>query len=373
MSHLLDRHTLGAISLKNRVVMAPMTRARNADCVAGPHNATYYGQRAGAGLIVTEGTPVSPDGQGYAFVPGIWSDEQVAGWRGVTDRVHERSGRIFAQLWHVGRLSHTSLQPNQQQPVSASETPADGAMTFAFDDSGTLGFLPVTPPRALTVDEIAGVTADFADAGKNADTAGFDGVEIHGANGYLFEQFFNPNSNVRTDHYGGSIENRSRFALETVDQLIDALGDSTRVGIRLSPFSQTFNMQPYDEAEETYLYLGQELATRNLAYVHINDQFPDGNRIVSKDFLARFRTAYPGTIILAGGLDQQLAENYVAEGLIDLAAFGQPFISNPDLPERFRNDWALAVPDRDTFYGGGLEGYIDYPDYNQALVAPADA
>ncbi|MCF8568763.1 alkene reductase [Gordonia sp. HY002] len=345
-----------------------MTRARNADCVAASHNATYYGQRAGAGLIVTEGTPVSPQGQGYAFVPGIWSDEQVVGWRGVTDRVHERSGRIFAQLWHVGRLSHSSLQPGQQRPVSASETPADGVMTYAFDHSGGLGFLPVTPPRALTVNEIESVTAEFANAAKNADSAGFDGVELHGANGYIFEQFFNPNSNVREDQYGGSIENRTRFALESVDHVIAAIGDSARVGIRLSPFSQSFDMQPYDEAEQTYLHLGQELAKRNLAYVHINDQFAGGNRVVSKDFLAKFRAAYSGSVILAGGLNQQLAEDYVAEGLIDLAAFGQPFISNPDLPERFRNNWELAVPNKDTFYGGGLEGYTDYPDYGRVSV-----
>ncbi len=243
MTQLFDTYQLGELVLENRVVMAPMTRARCVDTVANSDTAEYYRQRAGAGLIVTEGTPISPEGQGYAYVPGIWSGEQVSGWRTVTDAVHSEDGRIFAQLWHVGRLSHISIQPGRQRPVSAGAAPAHECKTFAFSDAETDGFVDVSDPRPLSTEEVGRVTRDFAGAATNARTAGFDGVELHGANGYLFEQFLNPSTNTRADHYGGSIRNRTRFLLEAVDAVIEAIG-SIRVGIRLSPFSELFDMLP---------------------------------------------------------------------------------------------------------------------------------
>lgn len=367
MTRLFDTYPLEELTLGSRVVMAPMTRARCADTIPTEQTAEYYRQRAGAGLIVTEGTPISPEGQGYAHVPGIWSDEQVAGWRTVTDAVHGRGGKIFSQLWHVGRLSHVSLQLGQQLPVGAGCVPAREGKTFAFTDNGTVGFVDVSRPRALSTDEVDRVTRDFAGAAVNACDAGFDGVELHGANGYLFEQFLNPATNARTDRYGGTIHNRARFLLETVDRVIGAIGPS-RVGIRLSPFSELFDMPPYGEAADTYLLLASELSRRPLAYVHLIDQLPEGHRILDAEFLRAFRAAYDGTVILAGGMTRELAENLIADGLIDLAAFGQPFIANPDLVERLENGWPLATPSQTSYYGGGAEGYLDYPAFDPATV-----
>ncbi|MGY0500335.1 alkene reductase [Nocardia sp. FBN12] len=367
MTRLFDNCRLGGIVLRNRVVMAPMTRARSVDTIAGAVTAQYYRQRATAGLIVTEGTPISPEGQGYAYVPGIWSSKQVAGWRRVTDAVHDEDGRIFAQLWHVGRLSHTSLQPGRQRPVGAGAAPAHGGKTFAFADDGTAGLVDVSTPRPLSTQEVGRVIRDFVCGATNASDAGFDGVELHGANGYLFEQFLNPSTNTRTDHYGGSIRHRARFLLETVDRVSEAIG-STRVGIRLSPFSELFDMPAYAETASTYLYLASELSRRDLAYVHLADQLPAGDRVIDVDFLTAFRAAYRGAIILAGGMTRELAEDLMARNVIDLAAFGQPFIANPDLVERLQNGWPLTTPDRDSYYGGGAEGYLDYPRFDPASV-----
>ncbi|MFC9790113.1 alkene reductase [Rhodococcus sp. NPDC127528] len=367
MTRLFDNFRLGDIVLRNRVVMAPMTRARSVDTIAGAVTAEYYRQRATAGLIVTEGTPISPEGQGYAYVPGIWSREQVAGWRGVTDAVHNEEGRIFAQLWHVGRLSHTSLQPGRRHPVGAGAAPAHEGKTFAFTDDGTVGFVDVSTPRPLSTQEVSRVARDFACGATNAREAGFDGVELHGANGYLFEQFLNPSTNTRTDHYGGSIRHRARFLLETVDRVSEAIG-STRVGLRLSPFGELFDMPAYAETADTYLYLASELSRRDLAYVHLVDQLPSGDRLIDVDFLAAVRAEYRGTIIFAGGMTRELAEELAAKNVIDLAAFGQPFIANPDLVERLQNGWPLTTPDRDSYYGGGAEGYLDYPRFDPATV-----
>ncbi|WP_068166391.1 alkene reductase [Rhodococcus phenolicus] len=367
MTRLFDQYRLGDIVLRNRVVMAPMTRARSVDTIAGAHTAEYYRQRATAGLIVTEGTPISPEGQGYALVPGIWSREHVAGWRTVTDAVHNEGGRIFAQLWHVGRLSHTSLQPDRQRPVSAGSAPARECKTYAFVDDGTIGFVDVSTPRPLSTEEVDRVVGDFACGATNANDAGFDGVELHGANGYLFEQFLNPSANTRTDRYGGSIPNRARFLLEAVDRVSEAIG-STRVGIRLSPFSELFDMPAYSETADTYLYLASELSRRNLAYLHLNDQLSAGGRAVGTEFLTEFRAEYPGTIIFAGGMTRELAEGLIEKNLIDLSAFGQPFIANPDLVERMQNGWPLTEPDPNSYYGGGVEGYLDYPRFDPATV-----
>ena len=367
MTWLFDTHRLGDLVLGNRLVMAPMTRARCVDTVPTVETAEYYRQRATAGLIVTEGTPISPEAQGYVHVPGIWSPTQVAGWRTVTDAVHDEGGRIFTQLWHVGRLSHTSLQPDGRQPVSAGAVPAPESKIFAFDDDGNVGFVDVSDPRPLSTEEVARVIDDFARAAINADVAGFDGVELHGANGYLFEQFLNPATNTRSDRYGGSFTDRARFLLETVDAVIDALG-STRVGIRLSPFSELFDMPAYTEAAETYLHLASELSRRDLAYVHLIDQRPGGGRLLGTDFLASFRARFRGTIIVAGGMTQEYAEELIERDLIDLAAFGQPFIANPDLVARLQNGWPLTAPDPSTYYGGGAEGYLDYPRFIPATV-----
>lgn len=367
MPSLFESFRLGEVAIPNRLVMAPMTRARCVDTIADSLTAEYYRQRATAGLIVTEGTPISPEGQGYAYVPGIWSEEQAAGWRKVTDAVHERGGRIFSQLWHVGRLSHISLQPDRQQPIGAGAVPATDGKTFAFDDDGTVGFIDVSSPRPLSTDEVGRVSRDFVEAAANAMSAGFDGVELHGANGYLFEQFLNPATNTRADRYGSSIENRTRFLLETVDAVIDRIGPN-RVGLRLSPFSDLFDMPAYSEATETYLHIATELSHRSIAYVHLIDQMPGGERILTGDFLAAFRDRFQGTMILAGGLTQESAEELLARDVIDLAAFGQPFIANPDLVERMQNGWPLNEPDPLTYYGGGVEGYVDYPEFAPSAV-----
>jgi N-ethylmaleimide reductase len=364
---LFEEYDLAGRRLRNRIVMAPMTRARRPDCVANAETATYYRQRASAGLIVSEGTPVSPEGQGYISVPGIWSEPQVAGWRLVTDAVHDEGGTMFAQLWHVGRMSHTSLQPDGAAPVSSTNRPARNpkSMAFVTKEDGTEGFVEPSVPRPLGTAEVSRVVREFADAGTNAVAAGFDGVELHSANGYLFEQFLNPILNDRTDRYGGALENRTRLILETVDALIERLG-ANRIGVRLSPFSRQFDMQIYDETEETYLHVGTELAKRQIAYVHLNDDRSNGASVISDAFLAKFRAVFAGTLILAGGVAKDRAERLIQENLIDLAAFGQPFIANPDLVERLRNGWALRPADRATFYGGGTAGYTDYPDYRPA-------
>lgn len=274
MNSLFEPYELAGRTLRNRFVMAPMTRARAKDGIADAETALYYRQRASAGLIVTEGTPISREGQGFAFVPGIWSGAQVKGWRGVTDAVHAEGGTIFAQIWHVGRMSHTSLQPGGKAPVSSTGNPARDAnsMAFAFDEDGNPGFVQTSAPRALETEEVRRVVDDFANAATNAIKAGFDGVEIHGANGYLIEQFVNPTVNDRTDRYRAStLQDRTRFLLETVDAAIGRIG-SNRVAIRLSPYGQLFQMGLYPEIEETYLHIATELSKRDLAYVHIMDQ-----------------------------------------------------------------------------------------------------
>ncbi|WP_025733645.1 alkene reductase [Carnimonas nigrificans] len=361
MASLFAPYQMGNITLGNRFVMAPMTRARRPDYVANEETALYYRQRATAGLIVSEGTTISPEAQGNIDVPGIWTEEQIAGWRKVTEAVHQEGGKIFAQLWHVGRVSHTSLQPDGKAPVSASDIPATGkGKPYVHREDGRAGFADASTPRPLATDEVARVVKDYAHAAHNAIKAGFDGVELHSANGYLLEQFLNPKINTRTDQYGGSLENRARFTLEVVDALIEAIGKA-RVGIRLSPFNQQFDMPPYAENADTYLYLAQELTKREVVYVHLNDNWAAGHSVISDDFVGKFRALYPGTLMLAGAQTLERAQRQVDEGLIDLPAFGQPFIANPDLVERFRQGAELNTPDRDTYYGGGTRGYTDYP------------
>jgi N-ethylmaleimide reductase len=372
--NVFDSFDLGGQHLSNRIVMAPLTRSRAPDDIANDMMATYYRQRATAGLIISEGTPISREGQGYLFNPGIFTEKQIIGWRKTTDAVHEADGRIFAQLWHVGRVSHASLQPDGASPVSASSKVAKGARAFGYSDHGVPIFVDTSIPRRLATEEIGRVVRDFVRAASNAIKAGFDGVELHGANGYLFEQFLNPGVNDRNDRYSAApLENRLRFTLEVVDAISAQIG-AHRVGIRISPYGQIFDMPLYPDTEEAYLQLGGELAKRKIAYIHVMDQsgfrledmtLPENANV--KRLLEKLRTVFDaGAIIVAGGMTLESANGLIDAGIIDLAAFGQPFIANPDLVARFKHGWPLADPERSTFYGGGTEGYTDYPAYRTA-------
>lgn len=364
MSTFSDRYDLHGLPLRNRIVMAPMTRSRAVTTVPDALTATYYGQRVGAGLIVSEGAQVSEQARGYLFTPGLHTAAQVDGWKAVTATVHARGGAIFAQLWHVGRIAHRSVQPGNREPVSSVAEAAAGVLAFGYREDGTPGQMPASTPRALATDELPGIAADFAAAARNAIEAGFDGIEIHGANGYLFEQFINGGLNTRDDRYGGNaIENRLRMVLETVDAIAAAIG-SRRVGIRLSPFNRGFDMPAFDGEADTWLALARELTARDLAYVHLSNREAILGE-AGEAFLRAFREAYAGgTLILAGNYTRDSAQADLAAGLTDLVAFGRPFIANPDLVERLRNDWPLAGSDTATFYGGGEVGYTDYPVYS---------
>lgn len=363
MKSIFSPHHQPGLQLKNRIVMAPMTRSRAVSSIPDDDTALYYAQRAGAGLIVTEGSQVSRQGTGYLFTPGIHTSEQAAGWRRVTTAVHAQGASIFNQLWHVGRVSHTSLQEDGASPVGASTRLAKDTTSFAYDNDGNPGPVQASPPRALMTDEVGSVVQDFAHAAATAMDAGFDGVEIHGANGYLIEQFINAGVNDRRDRYAASsIEGRLRLALEVVDAVASRVGHG-RVGIRVSPFSRLFDMPAYEAEDETWIALAHELSSRNLAYVHVSNRDVLVSSGQGMEFLRRFRAAYAGTLILAGGYSKDEAERDVREGLTDLVAFGRPFISNPDLVERLRNDWPLTAADPAHFYGGDHVGYTDYPAY----------
>ncbi|MBZ0092677.1 MAG: alkene reductase [Sulfuricellaceae bacterium] len=358
---LFEAYQLGGINLSKRIVMGPMTRCR----AAQPGNvptalmAEHYAQRASAGLIVSEGAPVSPQGHGYLWTPGIYTPQQVQGWKLVTEAVHGKGGHIFAQIWHVGRVSHISLQENGQAPVSAGGAAAQ-ANCFAYDENGNPGNVPCSPPQPLTADGIRAVVEDFRRATANALAAGFDGVEIHGANGYLFDQFLNSQLNTRSDAYGGSLANRARLLLDAVDAAIAEAG-AQRVGVRLSPHGG-FNDMPEDpDTEAMVCYLAEELERRGVVYIHFMDQVSFGFKPIGEGLLREVKKRYRGTVIVCGGMSKEQGERYLAEGLADLIGFGQLFISNPDLPERLRRNAELAQPDQATFYGGGAAGYTDYP------------
>jgi len=376
MTQLFEPFNLKNIPLQNRVVMAPLTRSRSPNDAATEMNALYYTQRATAGLIVSEGTPISREGQGYLFNPGIFTPEQIAGWRLVTNSVHAIGARMFAQIWHVGRVSHTSIQAGGIDPVSGSSKVAEGATAFGYNAAGQPALVATSKPRQLTTDEVARVVQDYATAAANAIEAGFDGVEIHGANGYLLEQFLNPLVNDRADQYGAvTMDNRLRFTLEVVDAVVAKIG-CERVGIRISPYGQLFDMPHYADIAETYTALSVALGERGIAYVHVMDQSgygmergAGGESVSDKihRLLGVFRQNMPGTaLILAGGMTRARADNLIGDGVIDLAAFGQPFISNPDLVARLQDGWKLTDPDRTTYYGGGAHGYIDYAPYDGA-------
>ena len=360
-SHLLSPVQAGSLTLPNRVVMAPLTRSRAGQPgdVPTPLNATYYAQRASAGLIVSEATQISPQGQGYAWTPGIYSDAQEAGWKQVTDAVHARGGRIAAQLWHVGRISHPLAQVDGATPVAPSAIAAEGASAFVVQEDGTPGNVPTAVPRALGTDEIAGVVADYAGAAKRADRAGFDMVEVHAANGYLLQQFLSTNSNTRTDRYGGSLENRARIVLEVVDAVVDALG-AGRVGVRLSPHFTGHGIADA-EPEDSALYLAREFSRRGIGYLHLAEPDWAGGPKLSETFRRALREAFQGVLIFCGGYTADTADALIASGMADAVAFGRPFIANPDLVERFRAGAVLNEPDPSTFYGGAERGYTDYP------------
>jgi N-ethylmaleimide reductase len=336
--------------------MAPMTRNR-----AGPGdtptamNATYYAQRAGAGLIVSEGSQVSPQGLGYPGTPGIYSPAQVAGWRLVTEAVHAQGGRIFLQLWHVGRISHPSLQPDGAAPVAPSALQPEGKLW-----TGAAGLKPFEMPRALATEEIAGIVEDFRKGTANARAAGFDGVEIHGANGYLIDQFLRDKSNQRTDRYGGSIANRARFALE-VAEAVAGEWSADRVGIRFSP-THPFNDMGDSNPEATFSYVVRELDRLGLAYLHIVEPAPtDPIPAGAKPDVRLFHPLWRGPLIANRAYDLDRGNALLAEGAADLVSFATLYLPNPDLPERLRRGGPFNPPDRKTFYGGGEAGYIDYP------------
>jgi N-ethylmaleimide reductase len=356
---------VGPYQIENRVVMAPLTRNRAGDGnVPRAMAVEYYVQRASAGLIVTEATQVSPQGVGYPGTPGIHTAEQVEGWRRITDAVHAEGGRIFLQLWHVGRISHPSLQPDGALPVAPSAIRPEGS-TFTAS-----GLQPFVTPRALDAKEIPGIVEAYRTGASNAHAAGFDGVEIHAANGYLIDQFLRDGSNTRTDGYGGPIENRARFLFEVLDAVAGVWG-ADRVGIRLSPVN-SFNSMRDSNPDATFGYVAERLSRYGLAYLHVvetDSGKPNDPQTFDRDAL---RAAYGGLYIANGGYDRPRADHAIASGKADLVSFGAPYVANPDLVERFALGAPLNHPDPSSFYGGDERGYIDYPFLDEA-VSPVPA
>jgi len=353
---LFDQSALGPLTLDNCAVMAPMTRNRCTEAnTPNELMVEYYRQRAGAGLIVTEGTSPSPNGVGYPRIPGIWSPRQVEDWRKVTDAVHAKGGRIFVQLMHTGRVGHPLNLPPGAEVLAPSAVAAEGQI---YTDAQGLQDYPV--PRAMTDQEVRHAVAEHVQAAKNAIAAGFDGVELHGANGYLLEQFLSPQTNQRTDAWGGSVEKRLAFVLTVAQGVAAAIGGE-RVGIRLSPYGVNAGMKPYPEIDETYTTLVPRLAGTGIQYVHLVDHSAMGAPPVPEELKRALRAAWPRTFILAGGFDRAGAEAALREGRADLVAFGRPFLANPDLVARLQRGTSLTPPDFATFYTPGPKGYTDYP------------
>jgi N-ethylmaleimide reductase len=352
---LFSPYRLGDLHLNNRMVLSPMTRGRALEGnVPNPLAATYYAQRASAGLQITEASQVSPQGVGYIRTPGMHSQAQVAGWKKITDAVHAAGGKIFAQLWHVGRVSHPAFH-NGELPIAPSALPVEGE---AFTNNGRV---KIVTPRALALNELPGVVAQFRAAAENAKTAGFDGVELHGANGYLLDQFLRDGSNHRTDAYGGSIQNRARFPLEVTEAVL-GVWEPERVGYKLSPHFAMFSMSDSNPIE-TFSYLARELNRLQIGYLHVGEAIagpfaaPAGTLRVTPIL----RDIFDGTVIVNGGYDARSGNAAIARGEADLVAFGVPFLANPDLPARYRKGASLNAPDQATFYAGEEKGYIDYP------------
>jgi N-ethylmaleimide reductase len=363
MPTLFDPLRIGEIDLANRVVMAPLTRNR-----AGPGQVPselaveYYRQRAGAGLIISEATQVCPEGQGYLDTPGIHSAGQVAGWRRVTDAVHAAGGRIVAQLWHVGRISHVSLQPNGRAPVSSTARRAE-TRTLTGE-----GWVPVSAPRALRTDETAAVVASYRHAARCAMDAGFDGVEVHGANGYLIEQFLRDSINDRSDAYGGPLENRARLLIEVMQAVVEEIGGG-RTGLRLSPVTPANDAGQDSDPQALYGYAVAQLAPLKLAFLEVVEGSTGGPRDFAPFDYAALHRRFGGAWMVNNGYQRRMAMDIVASGAADLVSFGRPFIGNPDLVRRLREDAPLAAFDKKTLYGGGARGYTDYPVLDERASA----
>lgn len=355
MSLLFSNTTLGAIPLQNRLVMAPMTRNRAIGNVPNDLMTQYYAQRSCAGLIITEGTSPSPNGLGYPRIPGLFSSDQITGWKKITDAVHASGSKIFSQLMHCGRIGHPLNLPAGARLLAPSAIAASGEI---YTDAG--GMQPHPVPQEMTVADMQATLQEYAQAAKNAIEAGFDGIELHGANGYLLEQFLRPNSNQRPGGHGGPIENRAIFLLDVADAVIAAIGKE-KTGIRLSPFGVFNDMPLYDAMAADYTYLAQQLNQRELAYIHLVDHSPMGAPPVPDSIKATFRSAFKGTLILSGDYDAERAEGDLASGKCDLVAVGRPFIANPDLVTRWRTGAPENALDMSTFYTPGAKGYTDYP------------
>jgi N-ethylmaleimide reductase len=355
---LFTTYRLGQLDLKNRVVMSPMTRSRAIGNIPNELMAQYYGQRSGAGMIITEGTSPSPNGLGYSRIPGVFSKPQLEGWKKVTSSAHKGGAKIFIQLMHTGRIGHVLNLPAGGRVLAPSAVKAAGQM---WTDSKQMQDYPV--PEEMTSKDLANTKKEFADAAKNSIEAGFDGAELHGANGYLLEQFLSPVSNTRTDAYGGSMENRCRFVLEVANAVAEAIGKD-KTGIRLSPYGVASDMPHYAEIDATYKYLTEQLNKAGIAYIHIVDHTGMGAPAVPIELKKMIRNSFKNTVILSGGYDMERAESDLQNGLGDLVAFGRPFINNPDLVERFKNNWPLSKDlDFNLFYTPGEKGYTDYPVY----------
>jgi len=355
---LFTSEQLGSVEVRNRIVMAPMTRCRAIGNVPNDLMAEYYKQRSGAGLIITEGTSPSPNGLGYARIPGIFSTKQVEGWKKTTSAVHKSGGKIFVQLMHTGRISHHLNIPVGAKILAPSAVKAAGQM---WTDSQKLQDFPV--PKEMSSETLLQTKAQFAAAARNALEAGFDGVELHGANGYLLEQFLSPFSNIRKDNYGGSIENRCRFVIEVASAVAETIG-SRKTAIRLSPYGVASDMGLYPEINATYNYLSDQLNKLGIAYIHIVDHSVMGAPVVPLKIKNLIRKNFKNILILSGGYDKERAEKDIQSGIADLIAFGRPFINNPDLVERLKNNWALSEElHMDLFYTADEKGYTDYPVY----------
>ena len=355
MSILYSKSVLGILTLQNHLVMAPMTRNRAIENIPNALMVEYYAQRAAAGLIITEGTSPSPNGLGYPRIPGIFSPAQVEAWKRITDGVHAKGAKMFVQLMHCGRIAHQLNLPAGSRVLAPSAVAAAGEMNTDAE-----GMKPHPMPQEMTEADIKSTITEFAQAAKHAVTAGFDGVELHSANGYLLEQFIRPNTNQRSDGYGGSIENRARFVLEVAEAVIGSIGKD-KVGIRLSPFGVFNDMPLYDMMEADYTYLAQQLNARGMRYIHLVDHSPMGAPPVPDVMKATFRKVFKQTLILSGGYDAKRAESDLAAGKCDLIAAGRPFLANPDLVARWKTNAAVNTPDMATFYTSGSKGYTDYP------------
>ena len=363
-SPLFQPLRVGALHLKNRIVMAPLTRSRAVgEGLPTELHEVYYVQRAGAGLVIAEATQISAEGQGYLRTPGIYSTPQIAAWRRVTRAVHKAGSTIVLQLWHVGRAAHPANRFTSDPPVAPSDIPAPGTIYTP------LGLVPFPEPRALNEDECLRIAGDYAQAARNARQAGFDGIEVHAANGYLIDSFLHDHTNRRNDRYGGSLENRTRFLVEIIESVGDAIGRD-RVGVRLSPFG-SFNGVEDSNPASLFDHVVRRLSALDLAYLHAINPEVSGDRSVTgpnveiaPDVPAFVRERYSGRLILAGGYDRNSAELALKSGIADLVAFGRAFIANPDLPRRFTLGVPLSEPDRRTFYTSGPEGYIDYPNFS---------